>query len=699
MQDVGQTVGNNLFHSFDRFNLNAGEIAQFSGSAQIQNVISRVVGNEPSLINGTIRSLMPNADFYFLNPNGIVFGEFAQLQVPNSFHASTADYLKLSDGGEFHARFPERDILTTAPIAAFGFLSESPATISTQSSKLVIASEKTLSLIGGDIHLNSDIPLTADNTQFIPTVETQSILATEHGRMNLASLASAGEVQLTENDVIVQGIGGHIQLNNTLIEMSGYSGGAVFIRAANFTMDNSIVRSNTFGDVDGKSISLKLTEAVYLSGLNNEISVATFSQKNSGGISIETPYLEMTGALMNTSSGLNGKASDIEINANNILMQYSAFISSGSINSGQSGNIRLNVKDTLSIKHFAPGYRFSHGINLKNHPSTVFSISSGIGDGGDIFINTQNLDLTHGFVSTDNFGMGQSGNITINTQHANLIDGGLISTSTFTTGQAGYINLNVAEKLYIAGEITLSQSAANVTWEKSPSIIRSFTTGEASGGILNIQANQIVMDDKGIISAEALNTGSAGDIFIDTNQLYISDNAQITTSANYALGGGIHLNINKMLYLNKSVITTSVYGGAGDGGNIDIVEPRFTVLNQGQIVAQANAGHGGNIRIVADQFLKSPSSLVSASSRLGIDGNIEITSPDETVSSGLLSLNKSFAEQAQIKDVCKAAIAGQLPTEFQPPLTLKVNMYRFQNDFVGDWIPSLAAPNLRLSAC
>ncbi|WP_353571006.1 hypothetical protein [Candidatus Albibeggiatoa sp. nov. BB20] len=66
-------------------------------------------------------------------------------------------------------------------------------------------------------------------------------------------------------------------------------------------------------------------------------------------------------------------------------------------------------------------------------------------------------------------------------------------------------------------------------------------------------------------------------------------------------------------------------------------------------------------------------------------------SPDETVSSGLLSLDKNFAEQAQIKDACKAAIAGQLPTEFQPLLTFKVNLYRFPNDFIGDWIPSFAS--------
>ena len=109
-QDLGKTVGSNLFHTFDRFNLKQGEIAQFSGHDSIQNVISRVIGGEPSFINGTLRSTIPNADFYFLNPYGIVFGDHAQLDLQGSFHASTADYLTLSDGGKFHTHTPKQDI-------------------------------------------------------------------------------------------------------------------------------------------------------------------------------------------------------------------------------------------------------------------------------------------------------------------------------------------------------------------------------------------------------------------------------------------------------------------------------------------------------------------------------------------------------------------------------------------------------------
>jgi filamentous hemagglutinin family protein len=108
---LGYQHGGNLFHSFRNFNLNFGESATFSGPSNIQNVISGVTGGNPSLIDGTIRSLIPNADIYFLNPFGIVFGPNARLDVQGSFHASTADYLSFSNGGRFYARNPRESIL------------------------------------------------------------------------------------------------------------------------------------------------------------------------------------------------------------------------------------------------------------------------------------------------------------------------------------------------------------------------------------------------------------------------------------------------------------------------------------------------------------------------------------------------------------------------------------------------------------
>ncbi len=90
--DLGQQYGGNLFHSFQDFNLNSLESATFSGSNSIHNIISRVTGGNLSNIDGLIRSTIPNADFYFINPYGIMFGPNAKLDVQGSFHSSTADY-------------------------------------------------------------------------------------------------------------------------------------------------------------------------------------------------------------------------------------------------------------------------------------------------------------------------------------------------------------------------------------------------------------------------------------------------------------------------------------------------------------------------------------------------------------------------------------------------------------------------------
>ena len=54
----------------------------------------------PSNIAGTLRSTTPGADFYFITPAGILFGPNASLDLPGSFHVSTADEVRFRDGRE-----------------------------------------------------------------------------------------------------------------------------------------------------------------------------------------------------------------------------------------------------------------------------------------------------------------------------------------------------------------------------------------------------------------------------------------------------------------------------------------------------------------------------------------------------------------------------------------------------------------------
>jgi len=109
--ELGQQSGGNLFHSFQDFNLQRFESATFTGPSSVSNIISRVTGGNPSNIDGLIRSKIPAADMYFLNPYGIMFGPHARLDVQGSFHVSTADSLRLQDGGRFEARQTNNSLL------------------------------------------------------------------------------------------------------------------------------------------------------------------------------------------------------------------------------------------------------------------------------------------------------------------------------------------------------------------------------------------------------------------------------------------------------------------------------------------------------------------------------------------------------------------------------------------------------------
>src|SRR3954468_12826613 len=118
-ENLGTRSGANLFHSFEKFGIATGQAATFTGPGDIKNVISRVTGGEISNIDGRLASTVGQADLYFLNPAGVVFGPNATLDVPGSFHVSTAHELRFDDGVSFSALDKTGSGLTVAAPEAF----------------------------------------------------------------------------------------------------------------------------------------------------------------------------------------------------------------------------------------------------------------------------------------------------------------------------------------------------------------------------------------------------------------------------------------------------------------------------------------------------------------------------------------------------------------------------------------------------
>jgi filamentous hemagglutinin family protein len=154
--NLGKQVGSNLFHSFGQFGLATGESATFTGSSSpINNVIARVTGGNQSSINGAINSTITGANLYLINPSGIVFGPNTTVNVAGSFHASTADYLKMFDGARFQATNPDGSTFSAAAPAAFGFLNAQPAAISVNGGSITTGlTTPTLDLVGGPVTIS-----------------------------------------------------------------------------------------------------------------------------------------------------------------------------------------------------------------------------------------------------------------------------------------------------------------------------------------------------------------------------------------------------------------------------------------------------------------------------------------------------------------------------------------------------------------
>ncbi|MEW6499375.1 MAG: filamentous hemagglutinin N-terminal domain-containing protein, partial [Cyanobacteriota bacterium] len=165
--DGGAPRDANLFHSFSQFNVGEGRGAYFTPPTGILNILTRVTGANRSDILGRL-GVLGDANLFLINPNGIVFGPNASLDVQGSFLATTADAVKLGDTGLFSASQPATSNLLSVSPSALWFnavaaqpivnRSQAPSPIYQPNSDdsppgLQVEPGRTLALVGGDVLL------------------------------------------------------------------------------------------------------------------------------------------------------------------------------------------------------------------------------------------------------------------------------------------------------------------------------------------------------------------------------------------------------------------------------------------------------------------------------------------------------------------------------------------------------------------
>ena len=607
----GQTVGTNLFHSFSQFNVGPGDIAQFQTSnlqqnAAIGNILGRINGQQsPSQIFGTIDSATyyPSANLFLMNPYGFLFGANATVNVGGMVAFTSADYLRLQGvggNGIFYADAAQTSILTSVPVAAFGFLGSNQGAISIQGSQLSVTPGQSISLVGGNIIVQSGTP---DGGAPQP-----ARLLAPNGKVQLASAASPGEFDAATLQALPNVNGASFtsfasvsMAPGSNINVSGAN--TVSIRGGQFILSvNDAVLSTADSVGAPETISLSPGSSIISSNAGPDAGA---------DVMLTASSIQMDGASVQSLTTGDGPGGNITINAGNVNLASGSTIISESDGTAPGGNILVQA---------------TNGVTLQDS-SLIFSLTTGDGPGGNITINADNVNLTSGgTIASESDGTASAGNILVQATNVTLQDGGSIFNVATGDGDSGNINISVSESL------SLTQTSPA---EALPTITSQAFTSKA--GDITIQAGKNVTLAGGAIQSSA-DDGSTG---------LISITAQGTISLN-----GV-----------QSLVDNSITGSGSNGGiaiqagQFLITEPALTGLPQ--IGTETFSQSGGNISIHATDSATIIAGRIRTFSTLAEAGSLEISAPSITIDQGS-SLSTRSAGPGNAGDLTLIATAGNL---------------------------------------
>ncbi|HIK03540.1 MAG TPA: S-layer family protein [Trichormus sp. M33_DOE_039] len=769
----GTTVNGNLFHSFELFSIPTNGIAYFNNSSNITNIISRITGNSISKIDGLILA-NNQANLFLINPNGIIFGVNASLNIGGSFIASTSSSINFDDSSKFSAIDSSTQPLLTinTPIGLeFG---NSNATIINQSQAspnglvnfvglpvgLQVQPGRTLALIGGNLIIEGG-NLTAEAGRIelgsVAANNLVNLITTNQGwafdykniqeyqDINITKGTSIDTSGLQSGDIQIQGRGVRLNDGSQLISLAVQDGNAgnlkitasesvellgvgafadggffptgifaqVYEQAtgerANLTVttkrlilqDGGTISTNTFGIGSSLDLNIQATESVEILGTapdgsfpstlsaqvgspfdqevigaggkitintgklviqnGGQVSAATFARGRAGDINVSATEIEIAGTAPNQTiiapsglfaqveEGARGDAGNLLISTTYLKLLDGAQISTAARTGGKGGNLIINASESLNLSGFAP----DASINLGRSGIFVSAELGATRDAGELQITTEQLIVENGAeISANNFGSGKGGTAILNVQQLIVSNGGEVRARSFAGGSGGELIINANEVVEITG-------SGSIDSQNFPSALSTSGEGIGKAGNLFINTPNLNISDGAVVTVSAIGTGEAGNLIARANTIQLNQ-GKLTAETNAGAGANIRLEDLKLLVLqNQSLISAQAFNNA-NGGNITIDAPDgFIVATTNQnndIVANAFQGQGGNININARSIFnleQRPSTPpnntndIDASSQFGLTGTVTINTPDVDPSRGLVQLPDNLTDASQ----------------------------------------------------
>jgi filamentous hemagglutinin family protein len=644
--DGGARRGANLFHSFQEFNINEGQRVYFNNPAGVENILSRVTGNGVSDIQGTL-GVIGNANLFLLNPNGIIFGSNARLDVNGSFTATTADAIQFDNQGFFSAVNPEVPTLLTVNPSAFWFNQLQRGDITNRSLApaelnpigqaafgLRVGDGSTLTLLGGNVSLDRGrLNAFGGRVEIGAVAGLGAIALSPDSSLSFPSSVERSDVALTNGAAIntAAGGGGGIAINARNINLSGGS-----------TLTTGILSGLGGEGVRSGDIRLDATDSIEVIEASR-IATRIFGQGRAGSTVINANNrILIEGANRGTRTpvirnsleqGAIGAGGEIHLSANSIEVNRTG-ISVNSLGQGNAGNIIVRASGKLSLDE-----------------SIISAIIIGSGQSGDIQLFADSLSSRGTQIGSAVVGRGNAGNVIIrvNKDFSFRGTGVLFSrdeASGLETRRVFSAIYGLVEQGGVGQGGNIDISAESISFSHGGAL-DSGLRGRGRAGDITLHARERFLLDEGYIGSavESTAVGNAGSIQISARILSIRNGSALTSDTlGRGRAGNIIVRAHDSLLLEgvgargfSSTISTGTFSSAtGQGGNITIDTSRFRIMNGATINARTdNSNRGGDITIRADVFTAvNGGQLITTARGNGNAGNITLNIANRAIFAG-----------------------------------------------------------------
>jgi len=654
----GARRGANLFHSFQELNVQEGQGLYFANPNGVENIFSRVTGRTVSNIDGVL-GVAGRANLFLLNPNGVVFGRNAVLDIAGSFVTTTGDRFLFPDRFAYSASNPLAPPLLTVNVPVGVQFGAQPGSITNLSptGQIFVPKDQSLVLMGGNISLDGGV-LFGSGSQ----IELSSVSA--NGRIDLVNQGSRLTTSIPEgaergsiildNGAQVFSINGDIRLqggnlslrNNSRISTQtntlapagniqiqtsnsvslaeegsigsssrgGGSSGTIQIQTRSLSLQNSLVSTRGFGTGNGNDINIRAMDNIDIdSGVIRTVAEQGDSGRI-GDITIETGLLNLTnGGRVDVSSlGSLGDAGRIAIGAREVNL--SGFTTLQSSNGALVDSVSTIAVDTGGNKDQVVG-------------------------SGQIIINTDRLRINNGAdISADVLaGRGQAGHITVRANESIEISGTGGKNNQNEPLRSGITASLQNESVGAGGNIQITTPRLNIS---NSGNILAMTSAEGNAGTIQIDAGQVALQGRDSVIATDVDSngqGNSGTVVINSDRLTLRDEAQISSRI---LGsspllqsqpGSIRIQATDLLSIEGSGINENPTGifsvleraGSGTSSDINVQTRQLRLSNNGSIATTTfGQGNAGNLLINALQIdLSGEKTAISTQATSSAQGN------------------------------------------------------------------------------